>query len=516
MSKEDALLSIQKHTTSKIKSADDLFRISTLGFRGEALSSIASISNMKIQTKTADADEGFVLEIEEGKVKKQGPAACPAGTTVLVNDLFFNTPARKKHLNEISVELRHITEVIIRYALINPVGLKLEHNGKTVINCPENIDELGRIINIYGKDFGKQLIKIEEKTENAEISGYIGKPALTKSDKDGIMIYVNSRFIKNKAVSNAVYDAYHTLLGTQRFPVAILNIRIPEEKIDVNVHPTKIEVRIEKEHLVCSDVIDMIKQKLEKTELAPKMKSEAQQKFQRETDSKIKQKQEESKHRPLDTKASLQQEIKINDIHVEVPAYKILGVVHNTFIIIETKKGLRIVDLHAAHERILYEKFMSAIGKGSIKKQTLLQPVRVDVSADEAMLANDNVEIFDKYGMQIEGFGKNTVLIRTLPSVLGSQLDQKMFSDLISEIRKSKKTKSIDELKERMVITMACRAAEKAGDCLEMSEMQQLIKDLENCRQPYTCPHGRPTMIDYTITELEKSFNRIRSEKDAI
>jgi DNA mismatch repair protein MutL len=489
MPKEDARLAIKKHTTSKISKASDLFKIKSLGFRGEALSSMAAVSNMEITTKTADDSEGFCMEIEDGKIKSEKTAACNIGTTIKVNDLFYNTPVRKKHLKDISVELRHITQTVIRYALVNQIGIKLIHNGKTIINCPENIDELGRIINIFGKNFGK----------------HIGRPILTRADKDGIMIYINSRYIKNKAISDAVYDAYHTLLGTQRYPVAILNIKIPNEKVDVNVHPTKIEVRIEKEHLVCSSILDLIKEKLEQTELVPKVEAKKQATIFTEPEKVKKKDQDKFKHAPLDTKASKQQEIKIEPVKVEVPAYNVLGIIHKTFVIVETKHGMRIIDQHAAHERILYERFMNSVGKDGIKKQALLQPIKKEVSADDVFVVSGSKEIFDYYGMQVEEFGKNTILIRTLPSVLGNQLSDSMFSDLVSEIKKNKNKKSVEAFKESMIITMSCRAAEKAGDVFEMSEIHELIKQLEACRQPYTCPHGRPTMIDYTVKDLEKS-----------
>jgi DNA mismatch repair protein MutL len=514
MSKEDAKESVQKHTTSKIKNAEDLFKIHSLGFRGEALSSIASVSEVEIITRTKNDTEGIDLELDQGIIKRQKPIGCPVGTSIKVKDLFYNTPARKKHLKEIAVELRYITEIVTRYALVHKIGFKLIHNSRLIINCPEKIDSLGRIINIYGKDFGKELMPIEAKTENIALSGYIGKPSLTRADKEGIVVYINSRFVKNRAITDAVCNSYNTLLGTQRFPVAILNIYVPEEKVDVNVHPTKIEVRLEKEHIVCSDIFDCIRQKLESNVLAPKIKPAE---LKQEQFGAVQQKQqvkEPEKYSPLDKKASKQAEIKIEPIKVEAPAYNVLGTIHKTFVIVETKDGLRIVDQHAAHERILYEQISESLKKDAPKKQALLQPIKIDVAPEDAILVSENLAVFESYGIKLEEFGRNTFLIRTLPSVLGSQMNQKMFLDLVSEIKNSKK-KSADEFKEKMIKIMSCRAAEKAGDTIGTAELYTLLKQLEQCRQPYTCPHGRPTMIDFTITDLEKSFNRIRSEKDA-
>jgi DNA mismatch repair protein MutL len=397
MNEADVKISIKKHTTSKIKSAEDLFKITSLGFRGEALSSIAAISNMEIQTKTEDALEGIKLEIEAGKILDQKSIGCAKGTTIIVKDLFFNTPARKKHLKDMSVEFRHISEIVTRYALSNPeIGFRLSHNNKWIFQSPPTDDKRGNIIHIFGKDFGKEMIRLNEKTDNVEISGFIAKPSLTRADKSSIYTFVNGRYVKNKMLSDAVYDAYHTLLGTQRYPVAILDFTIDEEKIDVNVHPTKIEIRIEKEAHVYQDILDSIKKKLESTELIPKV--DVKEKQVQFAEPEQKKKETEYKNKPVDKQVSKQEEIKIDDFKLETPAYNILGKIHKTFILIETKQGLRIVDQHAAHERILYEQLMKEFGKQGVKKQQLLQPIKVELKPDELQLIEQNKDILDFYG----------------------------------------------------------------------------------------------------------------------
>jgi DNA mismatch repair protein MutL len=512
MEKDDARIAIKKHTTSKIKTTEDLFRISTLGFRGEALSSIAAISNMELRTKTESSSTGIKLQIEAGNIVSENETGCAKGTSIIVNDLFYNTPGRKKHLKDMGVEFRHITEVVTRYALANPgIGFKLSHNDNIVLHCPATTDLMSTAVGIFGKEFGKQLIDVRNKTEAIEVNGFIGKPSLSRADKNTIYTFVNSRYVKNKILSDAVVDAYHTLLGTQRFPVAILNFKIPAEKIDVNVHPTKIEIRIENEAQAYSDIFDIVKSTLEMHALVP----EAEPKTKQESfKSGEKKKEKEYKNKPLDKKPAKQAEIQINDFEIEVPAYNILGKIHKTFIVVETKQGMRLIDQHAAHERILYEQLLNEFGKQGVKKQQLLQPIKLELSPADMLLVKDNNEIVNHYGFEAEDFGKNTIILRSLPSVLGRQLNKEILVDLLDELKQSKVKSTIDTIKEKMLIRMACRAAEKAGDNIELAEMQALIASLEKCKNPYTCPHGRPTMIDYTITDLEKSFNRIRSEKN--
>lgn len=513
MSVEDARLSILKHTTSKIKTADDLFKIYTLGFRGEALSSIAAISNMELRTKTDSSAIGIKLDIQAGNIVGEKETGCAKGTSIIVADLFFNTPGRKKHLKDMGVEFRNITEVVTRYALAHPeMGFKLTHNDNLIFHSPPTEDYLGTVVNIFGKEFGKQLIDIKGKTENIEISGFVGMPSLTRADKNSIYTFVNGRFVRNKILSDAIVDAYHTLLGTQRFPVAILKFKIDADKIDVNVHPTKIEIRIENEAKIYEDIFDAVKKTLESQTLVPKAEpKEAQESFAEPVKKK---KEKVYKNKPLDKKSAKQTEIQIEEMQIEAPSYNILGKIHKTFIVVETKQGMRLVDQHAAHERILYEQLLNEFGKQGVKKQQLLQPVKFELSPADLQLIKDNSEIISHYGFEIEDFGKNTILVRTLPSVLGRQLNKDILVDLLDELKQSKIKNTIDTIKEKMLIRMACRAAEKAGDSLELNEMNILLGDLEKCRQPYTCPHGRPTMVDYTITDLEKSFNRIRSEKN--
>ncbi len=566
MSKEDAKLAIKKHTTSKIKSNQDLFRISTLGFRGEALASIASVSRMEIATKTIYDLEGIKLTIENSEIIKEEEVGTPIGTSITVEDIFYNTPARKNHLKGIDVEFAHISEIVQKYALAYPeVGFRLAHNGRDVLLAPPTEDPLGNIVNIFGLDFAKQLLKVKVNFEFGSAEGFVGKPSLNRGDKSLIITFINNRYIRNKELADSVFEAYHSLLNTQRFPVAILKFRIPFDKIDVNVHPTKIDVRIDRIDHICEELMVAIKNVLEENDLVPKIDfgQISQTKISGDLPStnlydilskrsSLIEQLQEYKNRPTDKNQSVQTVMndksgqgfeklpqdEIDKLNAEIlidenlreqyglksrtqlsnagagisnitPAFNILGKIHKTFIVIETSTGMRMVDLHAAHERVNYELLMNRFRNHKIKSQELIEPLQIQVTLDEAAIIRANMKTFEELGITLEEFGETNFLIRTLPSVLGRQFDKEVIFDMIKDA-KNEKFDSIQALAEHWIHTMACRASAKAGDNLEQLEMSYLVSELLKCRQPHTCPHGRPTMIDFSVRDFEKFFNRIR------
>ncbi|MBW3011115.1 DNA mismatch repair endonuclease MutL [Candidatus Woesearchaeota archaeon] len=531
MFKEDAELAIKKHTTSKIKTAGDLFKIGSLGFRGEALASIASVSRMEIQTKTQLDTEGLELEIENGEIKNKKPVGVPIGTTIKIYDLFYNTPARKKYMKDIPVEFSHIADVVTKYALAyQGIGFRLVHNGKDVLFAPKTPDRLGNIVNIYGRELAKEMIPINKETEHIKIRGFIGKPTVNRADKSMIITFINHRYVKNHKINNAIVDAYANLLNTERYPVVILNFEIPKDKIDVNVHPTKIEVRIEKEDIVCFDIRDTIKTELETVSLVPKadpakiIQPEAQSTLP-QTDIRnllrnkelIMKQMEQFKHRPVDTEPSKQKQllddkgegVVITPLTVEDAAFNVIGRIHKTYILVETLKGLRVIDQHAAHERILFEEVIEKYSQKAVKTQELLTPVQLHLNVSEQTLVKNNKEKLREFGFTVDEMSGSSLILRTTPSILGKQQSPDLFMDLVAELNKEK-DKKILQITEEILARVACRRAVKAGDILENMEMSTIVKRLMQCKQPHSCPHGRPTMIDFTIRDLEKSFNRIR------
>jgi DNA mismatch repair protein MutL len=507
MSEDDAKLCFKRHATSKINKIEDLFNITTLGFRGEALASIAAVSNLKITTKTKDSSEGYFAEIHCGKLIKDKKIGCAQGTIVEVDDLFLNTPAREKYLKDVTYELNHTIDIVTRYALINNnISFKLLHNNKIILNSPMSNSLLDNIITIYGKETAKQLLELKYYKNNIKINGFISKPSLTRSDKIQQSIFVNNRYIKNNIITNAVYDAYKTLLFVNRHPIFVLMIHIDPKKIDVNVHPAKKIIRLSQEDMIYKNVFEAIMRTLQNYNLIPDVKIEVSSAkptkkypFTQDKQSLLMVREsiakEKSKSLILETK--------------KIGPYLIVGQINKTYILVENKKGLLIIDQHAAQERILYEEFVERYKNNTVKKQNLIRAQVIELSPGESNLLRNNINLFSKLGFDIEEYGNNSFLVRAVPYIF-DKFSKNLLIDIINELN-SIKLKTVEELKEERIIRFACRKAIKAGLELTKPLMEDLINKLERTKQPYTCPHGRPTMINISLAELERKFKRVVS-----
>lgn len=551
MDQEDLKLCIKKHATSKIRTKDDLFKIGTLGFRGEALASMAAVAKVEITTKTKDTLGAVFAKIENGEILEIKETGAPEGTSIELYNLFYNVPARKNYLKDTQTELRHITSIVEKYALSNKdISFKLIHNNQTILNAPSSEDPLAKIIAIFGKDFARELIPIninyEDKDYPRKIQGYIGKPSINRSDKSYITTFVNNRYVKNNLIIDSVYNAYDTMLNTQRYPVAILNFTLPLEKIDVNVHPSKTIIKLQEEIEVSDWITEEIKKVLRTTDITPSPRIEVKEikppgKFTQETFEKtltkagvlpqtninrvvvgIKSKEkvkEESKYKTKDSVQSRQQiifpikeevEIKI-DLPEEKEQINIIGIIHKTYVLIETNQGLKIVDQHAAHERVQYEKFKNNLKEKSIAKQNLLRGLNIDLSSEEKQSAIEFQNELENIGFVFEDFGGNTILLRTLPSILGEQQGIDMFRKSLESFRREGVSPDpVTQISDNFLKTMGCRSAIKAGDIVEEYEIRRILRELEKCENKYTCPHGRPITIELTIKEFERLFNRER------
>ncbi|MFH1127318.1 MAG: DNA mismatch repair endonuclease MutL [archaeon] len=516
MTRADAELSLERHATSKIRDENDLSDIHTLGFRGEALASIVSVSRFTLKTKTKESPLGTEI-IQEGKdrisVKDTG---MPPGTVIAVKDLFFNTPARLKYLKSTSTELGNIIDVITSYTLIYPgIYFRLISDGKPLLTSPQTSDMLANIATIYGKDVAQDMLKIEHTTREIKIAGYTSKPSLTRAGRKNQSIYVNFRYIKNNLITRAVYDAYHTLLPIGRHPLFIISIELDPRTIDVNVHPAKTEIRIEKENELYEAVYTAVKSALDRNHLIPKVIEKTIQKK-----IPIQYKEPSSgDRRPIYTSPAsfphrtaprqmMIKEAKEEDFSFrKLPQLKILGQVSSTYIIAESKDSMHLIDQHAAAERINYEKLKrSPYGKED--SQSLLTPKIISLSPKDAHIMKDHLKILKSAGFDIEPYSDNSFSVRSIPVILGRQYDDSKITDVIDSIMEAARTSPIDSLKESLIKTIACKASIKAGDPMTDKEMLDLLKDLELCDAPYTCPHGRPTIIEMTISEIEKRFKR--------
>lgn len=534
MTYDDAMLSFERHATSKIQDVDDLFSIHTLGFRGEALASISSVSKVEMITN-AGGSEAVRINVDGGKAADISSCGAPRGTEIKVSDLFFNTPARKKYMKSDAVELEHIVDIVTRYALINPkIHFRLLNDGRPVLSTPGTDDMLANIRNIYGRETEKNVVSLKYSSEGIEVSGYISKPALTRGGRDQQSVFINGRYIRSRIVTDAVYNAYKTLLPKHRHPFFVLAINIDPKTIDVNIHPSKREIKVRNdiESALSDAVFSAADRALKENVLIPEAVISVRDNIV--PSSKPKNVYQSSPGMQATLRPSLSSvssdtciEVvndvsEISDDNVvldevlpedeaisKLPEMRIVGQVNKTYIIAETSDGMMIIDQHAAHERVLYERFMKMHSTGDIKTQDLINVQIIELPPKESILLLSNLEEFAKYGFTIETFGKDTFVVRTIPVILGRLKSKDLIKDLIEDFINLGRSDKISDMREKIIITMACRSAIKGGEELTMPVVKKLIDDLSRADNPFTCPHGRPTMISMGVSELEKKFKRV-------
>ena len=538
MDQEDTEKSILRHATSKISSVADLFSIETLGFRGEALASIASISQMSIITKQKGSLEGFNLVVEGGQVISSGPIGAEQGTTIEVRNIFYNTPVRKNFLKTDSVELRHIIDVVTRYALMNyVVSFKLLHEKHELLHSPQTDNLRNNIASIYGSSVAKELLEIYYEDDNVVIEGYIGKPNQSRSDKNQQVFFVNERWVRNLDLTNAVYSGYHRMLFVNKHPIFVLSMMINPQKIDVNVHPQKSEIKIEQKDLICSVLEKVVKKVLMDNNLIPSMDVVSEQlssemKFDTpkysfepshqtvlEVEDSVELsktlKTNETKEVKETFKRTFSEESKDTTVPIPVtnerppdvlPPIKLLGQVHKTFFLAETPGGMLFIDQHAVHERVMYEKYINQYENNGVTTQNLLQGVVINLSASEFVIIDNNLSEFKKMGFIIEPFGDKTIILKSVPMIFDRIQPKELIFVLLNELQDQKS--SLDVIRDDIIARMACRSAIMAGDELSKEAFRKFLDELANCEHPYTCAHGRPTMIKTEAHELEKKFKR--------
>lgn len=518
MNRKDAEMALMRHATSKIKSEKDLSDIHTLGFRGEALASIVAVSRFTMRTKTGDGETGTEIKQEGKTITNVKEIGMPKGTVVVIEDLFFNTPARLKYLKSRDTELANITDVVTSYTLIYPeIHFRLMSDGKAIFTSPKTSDLLANIATIYGKETAENLLKIEYDRQNIMVNGYVSKPSLTRAGKRNQSIYVNRRYIRNNLISRAVYDAYHTLLSVGRHPVFIISIDIDPETIDVNVHPAKTEIRIEKENELYDAVYSAVKEALDKSQLIPEVKETG---FQKSISvpqvyspaASSLPKNSYGRGAPFSPRIAPKQAMireTAEEVHFrKLPAMQIIGNMNNSYIIASSPDSMYLVDQHAACERINYEMITKKKSAETQKGQALITPKIVNLSLKDAAVIRDNIELLKNSGFDIEPYSENSFSVRSVPVILGRQYDDKMITEIIDGIVEAARTSGLDDLKDSIIKMIACKASVKAGERMEDKEIIDLLKDLEACDSPYTCPHGRPTIIEMTMKEIEKRFLR--------
>ncbi|MFX1465078.1 MAG: DNA mismatch repair endonuclease MutL [Promethearchaeota archaeon] len=529
MLREDAELALLRYTTSKIRNAKDLTNISTLGFRGEALASICAVSRLELVTRTKNQTTGIKIIAEGGIVKEKSEVASPIGTMIFVRDLFYNTPARKKFLKIAPTEFNHIFNVIRYNALsFHEIYFQLTHNEREVLTTPSNT-LLGRIIDIYGKNIAEEMISVNYSTEDIKIAGYISSPNLTRGDTSYQSIFVNSRYIKDSRLTKNIENSYGQLLEKRRHPIIILNLEINPKEIDVNVHPTKREIRFSKEKLVLETLKTSILEALTEKDHIPSVEIR-EESFLRTTthpDNLIEDIISQDISKSEDTAKTTMSKPEITSITPplryfdpsaeSVPHLRkdftieklgnlvLLGQAHFTYLIFQDKEGLILVDQHAADERVQLEKITKKY-MNSIDTQNLLAPIKIELKQHESELLKNNLDTLNEYGLNIEHFGGTTFVIRSLPI---GPVDVKEIREMVEELLSSGELENKETLKETIIKLMACHSAIRAGEKLSVDTSLSLIRNLFQTENPYTCAHGRPTMIRISNKQLEKLFKRI-------
>lgn len=630
---DDMEMAFERHATSKIRNASDLETVTSMGFRGEALASIAAISKVEMISKTGENEIGYKVNVQAGKIINKEETGCSKGTIITITDLFFNTPVRYKFLKKDFTEAGYIEDVITRIALIHPeIAIKLTSSGKTIIQTSGNGDIKSVVYGIYGKDVADNILEVNYQYEDIKVTGVIGKPVIARSNRGNQIFFVNKRYIKDKTLTSAAEQAFKGLLTIGKYGFLILNIEMSPSKVDVNVHPAKLEVRFQDENTIFKAVYHAIKETLLKGELVPedkpveikrqetivtpgeteikkesikfsdllqKMVSKKEEKEvedpfeykanpiaeiysnkygvrEEEESYKIQNKQiteetaEEEELSKMDTQVINTQEInerimgkitELDNLKIEensknfeemyaktfgnlpktenkeepkdetkvkteelemtekismfdnmedktIPKYKFIGIAFATYIIIEIDNELYIIDQHAAHERIMYEKIKKNFySDGEKDSQLMLLPDIINLTHKEMDIAKENIPVFEKAGFMLEQFGENTIKLTGVPNICIDLDTKQLFLETLDEINTVARTAK-QEIEEKFIATLACKSAVKANMVLTKDEVDNLMKQLLVLPNPFTCPHGRPTAIHLTKNDIEKKFSR--------
>lgn len=543
MDKDDAILCFNRHATSKIKTVEDLYHINTLGFRGEALASIASVS--KVTLITSQNDIGTEVNIEGGKIISVTNSDAKKGTLISVRDLFYNTPARLKYLKSLYAELANIVELINKIALSHPEIRFTLSNDNRILLKTDGSGNLLKVINaIYGVNVTKGMIEVSGENSDYEVNGYISKPEINKTSRNSMITIVNGRVVRNVDLNRKINEAYHSYKPDNRYPIVVLNISVDDTLIDVNVHPTKLDVKFSNQEDLFELVYKIIRNNIVKKTLIPNadiLNKETY--YSNETVKKEEPvrnyetlkldfsteivKEEEIPFTFDDIKESVNDDFKEeieeatnneeiiafennqNDTETEkFPHLEVVGLVHGTYIIAQNDIGFYIIDEHAAKERINYEIVSSRFAQNNNDVIPLLIPLTLEFSNDEFIILKENMELIRSYGFDIDEFGVSSIIVKGHPTWIPTDIENDIIKKFLELVIEKEKNFDIKAFNDHMAATMACKMSIKANTNITIDEMNNLLLVLSKCKNPFNCPHGRPTIIKFTKLDIEKMFKR--------
>jgi DNA mismatch repair protein MutL len=504
-------LAFARHATSKLRTAEDLTHIATLGFRGEALASIAAVSHLTMMTRAEAETVGIKLRLIGGEVASRENCGCPAGTSVTVENLFFNTPARRKFLRTEATEAGRINDLISSYALAYPeLRFRLVVNGRVRLQTTGTGKLEDALVKVYGLDSAQRMLACKGERDDISVQGYISIPELHRSNRKGIILFVNRRWIQDRSLTYAVGQAYHGLLMKGRHPLAVLDIRLPPDRVDVNIHPTKRQVRFQGSRQVFGTVQRTVRETLREEAPMPTASAEATPipPFARGNRQRV-------WHPEPDQTASGQLALEIQrtgdvaslDVLQKpgerLPMLRVIGQAAQTYIIAEGPGGMYLIDQHAAHERILYERMLAERDSNQVASQTLLSPAIVELTPSQATKLESRLNQLEPWGFQIAPFGTNTYRVSAIPADMSENEIPETIAELLDQTEDADKAWD-----EEALITIVCHSAIRAGQTLSMPEMRDLVRQIEATDIPHSCPHGRPTMIHLSASQLEREFGR--------
>ncbi len=564
MEREDALLALERHATSKVTRVEDLENVQTFGFRGEALASIASVSQFELLTRTADAIEGTKVNVEGGVFRSVQESGCSPGTHMSINNLFYNVPARLKFLKTDTTEVNHITNQVTWAALAHPkIQFSLSHNGRSVIDVRACDSHLERVQLLYGKEFADNLIKFEEELPDLQLFGFLGKPEFTKANREYQLFFLNQRPIRSRIIGAALTEALGAVISKDRHAIALLFLTLEPNTVDVNVHPAKIEVRFRNERMIYSGLVRMLRSVIHKQKYIPKIETSIDTSQSTGEQRTVEHRPTSTEQRPTtpiprpqpsettdETEAPQEShasttetpdrtEAATQKIEAEETAQTPEGTgavvqppqqpipegamlklldfdtvelktnLFKTYIVAEGEDKVFFIDQHVAAERVLYERFVNQLAEDGIPVQGLMLPVTLEATPQQVAIFKAHEALFKKLGFELEEFGGNTILIRAIPSILPTRTTAETVTDLLDKLPEQPHTDvEIPEALDNALITLACRSAVKAGDTLDTKEMINLVRELSETKLPFNCPHSRPIIVEMGRDELERRFHR--------
>ncbi|WP_419659257.1 MutL: DNA mismatch repair protein [Desulfosarcina variabilis str. Montpellier] len=560
MDRDDALLCLERYATSKIASDPDLFSIRTLGFRGEALPSIAAVSRFTIITRKSDADVGTRIDVAGGQIKKVTDIGAPAGTLIEVASLFYNTPARRKFLKSINTEMGHIADTIASMALCRPrVQFRLIHNQRVVKDWAPATDPLDRAIDVLGASVKKELQPVTRAGDAAKVSGWVAVPRLNRSTARGIYLFVNGRWVKDRVIQHALFAGYSGRLMKGQYPVAVLFLEVAFDQVDVNVHPTKHEIRFVRQRQVHDTVRDAVSEALRQSDPTYRQPAEsrvakppAPDPFQRVSESHAVYTEPRVVARPTDNSRTPRHQTPVDNVapaqnsdhrssesptassitadppppvrppgtrrpNAQAPLWKkrffadltVIGQYHGTYIICESDDGLILIDQHAAHERIVFESLKHQAETRAPAVQRLLLPETIDLGFQEAQILETLAPELDRYGLEIEPFGGNTFVVKSMPTLLHSGDIPALITQLVEKTAEIGIHAGLEKILDECLMVMACHNAIRAHQRLGEAQIKAMLEQLDGCDNPSHCPHGRPIWLRWRVADLEKQFQRI-------